>query len=201
MAWLLRLFGRRKKKLVLGIYGAPNVGKTTLANRIAKDCGVEPQGIVSEIPHETRMVGKVEELSLNVDGKVLQMTVLDMPGLATKINYRDFLNYGLSEEEAVKRAKEAIKGIIEAVKWLDHVNAAIAVIDSTKVPYEQVNIMLIGNLEAKGIPVIIAANKIDLPEARPHLIKEVFPNHEVIPISALTDQNIDKLYEALVKIA
>lgn len=202
MSWLLKLFGRKKEKeLTLGIYGAPNVGKTTLANRIAKDCGVQPQGIISEIPHETRAVEKVEKLHLNINGKVLRITMLDMPGLATKIDYREFVKYGLTEEEAIQRAKEATKGVIEAVKWLNKVDVAIAVIDSTKVPYDQINIMLIGTLEAKGIPIIIVANKIDLVESRPHLVKETFPNHQVIPISALTGQNIEKLYETLAKLA
>ena len=201
LSWLLKIFGKKKeKKITLGIYGAPNVGKTTLANRIAKDCGVQPQGVVSEIPHETRVVEKIEKLHLNINGKILQITMLDMPGLATKIDYRDFLKYGLTEEEAIQRAKEATKGVIEAVKWLNKVDVAIAVVDSTKVPYDQVNIMLIGTLEAKGIPIIIAANKIDLAEARPHLVKETFPNHRVIPVSALTGKNIENLYETLSKL-
>ena len=70
--------------MVLGIYGAPNAGKTTLANRIAMDCSVEPKGVVSEKPHETREVIKIENLNLNINGKNLQLIILDTPGLATK---------------------------------------------------------------------------------------------------------------------
>lgn len=194
---LLHSLFKRRKKLVLGIYGAPNAGKTTLANRISMDCKVEPKGTISEIPHETREVVKIENLKLNVDGRTLQLTILDTPGLATKISYKEFLKYGLSELEAVQRTKEAIKGIRKAIESMDEIDAAITVIDSTKMPYEQVSIIIVGTLEAKRKPVIIVANKIDLPEAKPELVKKFFPNHQVIPISALTGQNIEKLYKAL----
>lgn len=194
---LLHSLFKRKKKLVLGIYGAPNAGKTTLANRISKDCKVKPKGIISEIPHETREVVKIENLNLNVDNKTLQLTVLDTPDLATKISHLEFIKYGLSELEAIQRAKEAIKGIRDAIESMNEINAAIVVIDSTKFPYEQINIIIVESLEAKGKPVIIVANKIDLPEAKPELVKKFFPNHQVIPISALTGQNIEKLYKAL----
>jgi len=38
-------------------------------------------------------------------------------------------------------------------------------------PYEQINTIIIGTLEAKRKPTIIVANKIDLPEAKPELVK------------------------------
>ena len=51
--------------------------------------------------------------------------------------------------------------IIEAIKWLDDVDAVVIVIDSVQNPYSQVNITIIGNLVARKIPVLIVANKID----------------------------------------
>ena len=157
--------------MVLGIYGAPNAGKTTLANRIAMDCNVEPKGVVSEIPHETREVIKIENLNLNINGKNLQLTILDTPRLATKISHLESIKHGLSESEAIQRTKEALKGITKAIESMNEIDAAITVIDSTKMPYEQINIIIIGTLEAKRKPTIIAANKIDLPEAKPELVK------------------------------
>ncbi|MHA1832621.1 MAG: Era-like GTP-binding protein [Candidatus Baldrarchaeia archaeon] len=198
--WIRKLFEKREKKVVLGIYGAPNAGKTTLANRIAMDCNVEPKGVVSEIPHETREVIKIENLNLNINGKNLQLTILDTPGLATKISHLEFIKYGLSESEAIQRTKEALKGITKAIESMDEIDAAITVIDSTKMPYEQINIIIIGTLEAKRKPTIIAANKKDLPEAKPELVKKFYPNHQVVPISALTGQNIEKLYKILTEI-
>lgn len=51
-AILQRIFGKKHAKI--GIYGPPNVGKTTLANRILRDWTGDIMGSVSEIPHETR---------------------------------------------------------------------------------------------------------------------------------------------------
>jgi predicted GTPase len=55
-----------------------------------------------------------------------------------------------------------------------------------------------GNLEARKIPFIIVANKIDLPEASPDKIHAVFPQHTVVPISALHGEHISDLYQAMV---
>ena len=49
---LNKIFGKKIAKI--GIYGPPNVGKTTLANRIVNDWTGDLMGKVSEIPHETR---------------------------------------------------------------------------------------------------------------------------------------------------
>ncbi|HEX54512.1 MAG: GTP-binding protein [Candidatus Altiarchaeales archaeon] len=196
--WIRKIFSRRRV-IRLGLYGPPNAGKTTLANKIAIDWTGEPVGRVSEVPHETREVQKKERVVVQVGNKKLIMNLLDMPGIATKIDYEEFMKYGLSKKEAQKRAKEATRGVIEAIKWLENVDTALVVMDSTKDPYTQVNITIIGNLEARDIPVIIVANKIDLKDAKPELIREAFPQHPVVEISGLTGKNIDLLYEAIAK--
>ena len=48
-----KIFGKRHARI--GIYGPPNVGKTTLANRILRDWTGDIMGSASEIPHETRV--------------------------------------------------------------------------------------------------------------------------------------------------
>ncbi|HDM05685.1 MAG TPA: GTP-binding protein, partial [Candidatus Aenigmarchaeota archaeon] len=57
--WIRNYF-RLRKEINLGIYGCTNVGKTTLANRIAMDWIGEEVGKVSRIPHETRSVQRKE---------------------------------------------------------------------------------------------------------------------------------------------
>jgi len=198
LAWLQHLFNGRQS-ISLGLYGSPNAGKTTLANRISVDWLGEPVGIVSEIPHETRVVQKKERVHMKVNGKSLSMNLLDMPGIATKVDYREFLPYGLSVKEAQMRAKEATKGIIEAIKWLENVDAALVVMDSTEDPYTQVNITILGNLEAKKIPVIIIANKVDLAGSKPDRIKEAFPQYPMVEMSALKGTNIDHLYSEITR--
>lgn len=198
MGWFRHIFGRRRV-IRLGLYGPPNAGKTTLANKISIDWTGEPVGSVSEIPHETREVQKKERVIVQRAGRKLIMNLLDMPGITTKVDYEEFTAYGLSVDDAKKRAKEATKGVIEAIKWLEHVDTALVVMDSSKDPYTQVNITIIGNLEARDIPVIIVANKIDLPKSNPGWIEEAFPQHPVVKISGLTGKHINDLYDAIAK--
>ena len=193
-----KLIGK-DKKLKIGFYGHPNSGKTTLANRMANDWLGKPIGLVSEIPHETRKVYRQEHVTLSHNGVKLDFDIIDTPGIATKIDYKNFLQFGLSEAEAKERAKEATKGIIEAIKWLDDVTGVLLVIDTTQDPLTQANITIIGNLEARKIPFVIVANKIDLPEASAERIKSVFPQHTVVPISALNGDNTKQLYQAMVE--
>lgn len=196
--WFYSLF-KRNKTVALGFYGAPNVGKTALANRISLDWTGEPLGEVSEIPHETRVVKKKERVVLKANGRSVCMNLLDMPGIATKVDYREFVSMGMDPKESQQRAKEATKGIIEAIKWLEKVDAALVIMDSTQDPYTQVNITVLGNLEARKIPVILVANKIDLKKAKPEKIREAFPQHKVVEVSALTGENFNVLYEAIAK--
>ncbi|RLF36245.1 MAG: GTP-binding protein, partial [Thermoplasmata archaeon] len=124
----------------------------------------------------------------------------DTPGIATKIDYKDFMNtYGLSKEESRLRAKEATEGVIEAIKWLEDIDGVILVMDSTQDPFTQVNVTIIGNLEARNLPILIAANKIDMEDASPATLKSAFPQHPVVPISALTGYNSETLYSTMVK--
>jgi len=190
---------KNKEKVSIGLYGHPNSGKTTLANTIACDSFGKDIGISSKVPHETRSVLKQEKVVIKEDGKELSFDIIDTPGIATKVDYKNFLEYGLEENEAKDRAKEATKGIIEAIKWLDDVNGVLLVVDTIDDPLTQTNITIIGNLEARKIPFIIVANKIDDPKANPEKIISVFPQHTVVPISALKKDNIGELYKEMFK--
>lgn len=197
LGWLRRLLVR-KKDLVLGIYGSPNVGKTTLANRICVDLAGEPMGAVSPVPHETRTVHSKEHMTLKLSGFTLSMCLLDMPGIAVKVDYRDFIEYGISREEAQKRAREATRGVVDAVRNMDKVDAALFIIDATEDPYTQVNITILGNIEARSVPVIVVANKIDLPGANVSRVREAFPGYDFVQISAMTGENLEGLYKEIV---
>ena len=196
--WFKKIFAK-KKEIRIGIYGSPNAGKTTLANRICVDLVGEPMGAVSPIPHETRFIQQKENVTLSFKGYKLTMSLLDMPGIAVKVDYRDFLEYGIDKEEAQKRAREATRGVVEAVKRMDNVDAALFIIDATEDPYTQSNITIIGNIEARNIPLIIVANKIDVASANPTRIKEAFPGYEFVPISAMTGENLKGLYKEIVQ--
>jgi len=198
---LFRTFFRGKNNVKIGFYGPPNAGKTSIANLICKDWLGEDIGVVSEVPHETREVQFKEKVEITHKGKTLMFKIVDTPGIATRIDYEDFLRYGLRKGEAKKRAKEATQGIIESIKWLDDMDAVVVVLDASQNPYSQVNLTIIGNLVARKIPVLIVANKVDLRHASQKKIEEVFPDYEVVGISAKKKLNIDKFYEALFRLA
>src|SRR3989344_5413650 len=153
----------KKSHIKLGLYGPPNGGKSTLANKICEDWLGEEMSAVSHIAHETREIKIKEQVTIkNKRGKELTFSLVDTPGIATKIDYEDFIRRGLKKNDAKRRAKEATKGVIESIKWLDNMDAVVVVLDATLDPYSQVNITIIGNLQARDIPVIIASNKVDL---------------------------------------
>jgi len=186
-----------KKHIKLGLYGPPNGGKTTLANRICKDWIGEEMGSVSNLAHETREIQIKEQVNIKSKGKELTFNLVDTPGIATKIDYEEFLKAGMKEAAAKKRAKEATKGVIDSIKWLDNMDAVIVVLDATEDPYSQVNITIIGNLQARDIPVLIVANKVDLKKARLMKVNDAFPQYKVVGISAKYGNHMEEFYESL----
>lgn len=198
---LVKSLFKKKTHLKIGLYGPPNGGKTTLANKICKDWLGEDMGSVSNVAHETREIQIKEQVNIKSRGKELTFNLVDTPGIATRIDYEDFLKVGMSERKAKSRAKEATKGVIESIKWLDEMDVVVVVLDSTKDPYSQVNITIIGNLAARDIPVVIAANKIDLKRSNIKKIEAAFPQYDVVGISAKYNKNIDDFYESLIDLA
>jgi small GTP-binding protein len=198
---VLRTIFKKKSHIKLGLYGPPNGGKTTIANRICQDWLGQDMGSVSNIPHETREIHIKEQINIKNKGRELTFNLVDTPGIATRIDYEDFVKVGMSENQAKERAREATKGVIEAIKWLDEMDMVMVVLDATKDPYSQVNITIIGNLDARKIPVIIVANKIDLKRSSMKRIEAAFPQYDIVGISAKYGDNMDKFYEALFALA
>jgi GTPase len=198
---VLRSLFNKKENLKIGFYGPPNSGKTSLANRICKDWTGEEIGIISKIPHETRHVQFKEKVEIKHRGKTLTFKLVDTPGIATKIDYEDFIGFGMKKGDAKKRAKEATQGIIESIQWLDDMDAIVVVLDASENPYSQVNITIIGNIVARKIPVLIVANKIDLRKADIKKVESAFPEYDVVGISAKEGTNMEEFYESLFKLA
>lgn len=194
-------FFKKRKNLKIGLYGPPNGGKTTLANQICKDWLGEEMGSVSNVAHETREIQIKEQVVIKSNGKELGFNLVDTPGIATRIDYEDFLKVGMKDEEAKARAREATKGVVNAIKWLDDMDIVIVVLDSTKDPFTQVNITIVGNLQARDIPVLLVANKVDLKKSDIKRIQTAFPQYDVVGISAKCGNNMDEFYEALFKIS
>jgi len=203
-AFLTKLLGNmfsKKKHIKLGVYGPPNAGKTTLANRICKDWLGEEMGKVSNVAHETREIQIKEQINIEgKDGKSLSFSLVDTPGIATKIDYEDFMKTGMKEKQAKKRAKEATKGVIDSIKWLDDMDTVVVVLDATQDPYSQVNVTIIGNLQARNIPVLVVGNKVDLKKANLKKMQSAFPQYEIVGISAKYGKNVNNFYDALLNL-
>ena len=192
---------KKKKEIKIGLYGPPNGGKTTLANKICEDWLGEQLGSVSNIAHETREIQIKEKVTIKSGNKQIGFNLVDTPGIATKIDYEEFIKEGMKEKEAKGRAKEATKGVIDAIKWLDDMDTVVVVLDATADPYNQVNITIMGNLEARNIPVLVVANKVDLKKADLKKIEAAFPQYDIVGISAKYGKNIDTFYKKLVEMA
>ena len=193
-------FFKKNKEFSLGIYGAPNSGKTTLANKILEDImGKEaPKFSTSKVEHETRKVEEVKNLVWEKEGKKINFNLIDTPGIATKIDFEDFVKKGMKKDLAKKRATEATKGVIESIKWMDSVDIVLVVLDSSKNPYNQVNITTVANFVAKKKKIIIVANKCDLKNKNIKKIKLVFPDYKIVETSALKGVGIEDLYKTII---
>ncbi|GGL46139.1 GTP-binding protein [Halocalculus aciditolerans] len=194
-----RLFtGESDEPKRIGIYGPPNAGKTTLANRIARDWTGDAIGPESHVPHETRRARRKENVEIERDGSTVSIDIVDTPGVTTKVDYEEFLDHGMEKDEAVKRSREATEGVAEAMHWLrEDVDGVIYVLDSTTDPFTQVNTMLIGIIESQDLPVLILANKTDLEDSNIQRIRNAFPQHETISLSALEGSNMDEVYDRI----
>ncbi len=192
-----RLFEESEPKRI-GIYGPPNAGKTTLANRIARDWTGDAVGPESQIPHETRRARRKENVEIERNGKTVTIDIVDTPGVTTKVDYKEFLDHDMEKDDAVRRSREATEGVAEAMHWLrEDVDGVIYVLDSTKDPISQVNTMLIGIIESQDLPVLIFANKIDLEESNVKRITDAYPQHETVELSALEGDNMEEVYEKI----
>lgn len=154
-------------------------------------------GSASHIPHETRRAQR-KTVSIENEGNRVDLDIVDTPGVSTQVDYKDFMDYDIEKDEAVERSREATEGIAEAMHWLrEDIDGVIYVLDSTRDPFTQVNTMLIGIIESQDIPVLIFANKIDLEDSSVKRIRDAFPQHKVIELSALEGDNMDEAYDSI----
>jgi tRNA U34 5-carboxymethylaminomethyl modifying GTPase MnmE/TrmE len=116
-----------------------------------------------------------------------------------QVDYHEFLEFGMEKDEAIIRAREATEGVAEAMHWLrEDIDGVIYMLDSTLDPFMQVNIMMIGIIESRKLPVIIVANKIDLAEAAPARIRSAFRSIGCCSLG-LEGQDVESLCETMLE--
>lgn len=197
---LVRFFGGAKHGGTLGIYGVPNAGKTLLANRICVEWLAGEVGVSSPVPHETRAIARRDSVTLESGENKLRLNVVDTPGIASSVSAKELAEYcHMTPEEARRHAREATEGILAAIDYLATVDGMLLVVDAAGDPAAQANATLLAHVRARQIPLVVAANKVDLRGARPQAVAKAFDPYPVVPVSALTGQNLPRLYEVMVR--
>jgi hypothetical protein len=183
----------------IGIYGPPNAGKTTLANRISADWGDGSGGGTSATPHETRGARTTTDVVIEREAGSVTLDVVDTPGVTTSVDRDAFLERGMDEAAADRRAREATAGITESLRRLrEEVEGVVYVVDAAADPYDQVNGILVRVVEDRDLPMVVLANKLDRPDADVERVRAAFSDYEVVPCSAETGANLDAVYDGLV---
>lgn len=156
------------------IIGRPNAGKSTLMNTILQ----QKIAIVSDKPQTTQ--NRIRGFYTTDDA---QLIFIDTPGIhKPKHKLGEFMN-------------EAAKGAVAGVDLIFYI------VDASQ-PYGKGEEYIIRSLP-KDTPVFLLLNKIDLLEkdALLHMIMEYserFPFAEIVPVSALKDDNVDRLLETVI---
>jgi GTP-binding protein Era len=164
----------------VAIIGYPNVGKSTLMNALVG----EKLAITSPKPQTTRhrLLGI---LNHPPEAPRAQIVFLDTPGL-------------LKPKSALHRSLVAA-----ALKALDAADVVVWLAEPR--PLDPGNNVIVPHLKELGKPLIVALNKVDL-VSKPNLLPlikayhELFPNAEIIPISALLGDGLQSLLEEIVKL-
>ena len=158
----------------VSIVGRPNVGKSTLVNRLVG----QKVAIVNAKPQTTR-----NRILAIANSPTAQMVFFDTPG--------------------IHRHKGRMNRLMVdvAIRTLKRVDLALLLVDITK-RYGEGDEFVLSTVREAGLPVVLGINKIDLvpkPEILPlidfYQKKHDFP--EIVPISAMTGDNVERLQEVL----
>lgn len=160
----------------VSLIGRPNTGKSTLLNTILK----EKVAIISNKPQTTR---NLVQGIYNEDDT--QIVFVDTPGIHKPI---DKLGTALNAQ---------------AYYSINDVDVLLLVVDAS-VPYGKGDQFIINKLENVDKPVFLILNKIDKLTNDQILLKineykDLYEFAEIIPLSALKDDNIDRLINVLKK--
>ncbi|GAB3814849.1 ribosome biogenesis GTPase Der [Tessaracoccus terricola] len=164
----------------VAIVGKPNVGKSSLLNKLA----AEKRVVVSDVSGTT--VDPVDEI-VEVGGQVYRL--IDTAGIRRRVKEASGHEFyaSLRTQTAIERAQ-----------------VCVAVVDASE-PLTEQDLRILSNVEETGRALVVAFNKWDLTdeERRRYLDREIerdmvgFTWAPKVNISALTGRNVDKISKAI----
>jgi len=176
----IRLESRRKLGMVhVAIIGYASAGKTTLFNALTG---------------ESKAVG--EEYFTTLQPKHTAITVN-----GTRIVFIDTVGF---IRDVPPEIIEAFHAVLEEIKYSDAIIFVVDVSEDDSVVEEKVEagFRILSRIEALGIPIIIAANKVDLVDGAilelklkfiENIVSRIIENPKIVPISATKHWGLDKL--------
>ena len=116
--------------------------------------------------------------------------------------FGSFLNayfWRVRQDKSVWKGRSICTHCCKQIKWFDNMDMVLVVVDSTRDPLTQVNLTILGNLDARGVPFLIVANKADLKQSQLKRVEEAFQNYRTVGISARTGHRLENLYDAVLE--
>ncbi len=165
------------KSAFIAIVGRPNVGKSSILNRILG----QKITIVSSKPQTTR----TRIMGVLTEGET-QLVFIDTPGI---------------HKPRTELGKYMVRSIDESVAGVD---ACLLVTEACR-NITDTELKLMEKFEAMGVPAILAINKIDTVKNKSDLMLQIARYSEkydfdaVVPVSAQTGSGIDQLKDELKK--
>jgi GTPase len=162
----------------IAIIGRPNVGKSTLLNRLVG----QKLAITSDKPQTTRH--SILGIKTRAEG---QLIYVDTPGIHRRRD--DAMNRYLNRTaRSAALEVDAVLFVVEALRWTEEDEIALGMLAESKAP------------------VILIVNKVDRVNPKERLLPFLeemagrYAFHEVIPLSAQREKGMDRLEERLLQL-
>ncbi|SCY81738.1 ribosome biogenesis GTPase Der [Paracoccus tibetensis] len=172
------------RPLQLAVIGRPNAGKSTLINKIIG----EDRLLTGPEAGITR-----DSISVTTEFMGTPMRIFDTAGMRKRAKVTD------------KVEKLSVADGLRAVRFAE----VVVVLLDVAIPFEQQDLRIADYAETEGRAVVVAANKWDLEEDKPHKLNELRASFEkllpqlrgapLVTVSAQTGKGLDRLHAAILK--
>ena len=172
------------KPLQIAVIGRPNAGKSTLINKIIG----EDRLLTGPEAGITR-----DSISVTTEFMDTPIRIFDTAGMRKKARISD------------KLEKLSVADGLRAVRFAE----VVVVLLDVGIPFEQQDLRIADFAETEGRAVVVAANKWDLEDDKPHKLNELREAFErllpqlkgapLVTVSARTGKGLDRLHNAILK--